>query len=241
MVGNSNKKELSMIKAHSVTKIYDSCAEKVVAIDHVSFSIRKGENVVFAGASGSGKTTLLNLIGTLDSVSEGHLYIEGCDLSTMSEKDRTIFRRKKLGFIFQNYSLVPVLTAQENVELALKPFTKDQIEKMGIKDIHQSAKNVLEAVGLHGLEDRKPYYLSGGQQQRVSIARALVKNPSLILADEPTANLDSKNSIGVLNLLKQLNQQLGVTIICSSHDQDVLSFSARIITLADGKIIGDSI
>ena len=221
-------------------KIYKSGHEEVKALDGINLSIEKGQLLAISGASGSGKTTLLNLIGTLDSISSGDIRFMDYHLSKMSEKEKTSFRRLNLGFIFQSYNLIPVITALENVELAFQPLTKKEREKLGINDIHKASMEALKAVGLKGYENRRPGELSGGQQQRVSIARAIVRHPELILADEPTANLDSKNSHLILDLLKELNSKYGITIIYSSHDQEVLDSVNRIVILKDGKIVGDS-
>jgi len=221
-------------------KIYKSGHEEVKALDGINLSIEKGQLLAISGASGSGKTTLLNLIGTLDSISSGDIRFMDYHLSKMSEKEKTSFRRLNLGFIFQSYNLIPVITALENVELAFQPLTKKEREKLSIHDIHKASMEALKAVGLDGYENRRPGELSGGQQQRVSIARAIVRHPELILADEPTANLDSKNSHLILDLLKELNNKYGITIIYSSHDQEVLDSVNRIVILKDGKVVGDS-
>lgn len=234
-----SEEKLIMIKTVNLKKIYHMGSETVIALDGINISMEKGELVALSGASGSGKTTLLNLIGTLDSISEGDILFDSKSLKDMHEKEKTEFRKHNLGFIFQNYNLIPVLTALENVELAFKMFSKKEIEGLGIKNIRKTCLDVLKDVGLEDYADRKPGELSGGQQQRVSIARAVVRKPKLILADEPTANLDSKNSKLILDLIKHLNEKYGITIIYSSHDELVLKNVRRIIQLSDGKIIGD--
>jgi putative ABC transport system ATP-binding protein len=191
-----------MIKAINLKKVYKTQAESVTALEDVNFTIEDGELVALAGASGSGKTTLLNMIGTLDSITDGDIEFNGTKLRGMTEKEKTNFRKLNMGFIFQSYNLIPVLTALENVELAFNPLSRDELEKTGVKDTKAAAMQTLKDVGLQGFENRRPGELSGGQQQRVSIARALVRKPSLILADEPTANLDSKNSKRVQNLIQ---------------------------------------
>lgn len=191
-----------MIKAINLKKVYKTQAESVTALEDVNFTIEDGELVALAGASGSGKTTLLNMIGTLDSITDGEIEFNGTKLRGMTEKEKTNFRKLNMGFIFQSYNLIPVLTALENVELAFNPLSRDELEKTGVKDTKAAAMQTLKDVGLQGFENRRPGELSGGQQQRVSIARALVRKPSLILADEPTANLDSKNSKRVQNLIQ---------------------------------------
>ena len=228
-----------MVRIENVTKIYeqknspnDKNAVTTKALDNVSTIINDGEFTAFAGPSGSGKTTMLNLIGCLDSITEGKIFIDDKDISIMSPKEKNLIRQQKIGFIFQNYNLIPVLTAQENVELALdllKIYSKEEISSM--------AYDILKEVGLDGLQNRKPNQLSGGQQQRVSIARALVKNPSVILADEPTANLDSKNSLNIIELMQEINQKHNTTFIFSTHDKMVMEHCKRIIKIKDGKII----
>ena len=228
-----------MLEIKSLVKIYKTGDEEVRAIDDISFSINQGEIVAFSGASGSGKTTLLNLIGTLDNITSGEIIIDNSSIANMSEKEKTAYRKLNLGFIFQSYNLIPVLSALENVELAFQPLSKEEINSLGISDTKQAAKEALKAVGLDGFEDRKPGQLSGGQQQRVSIARAIVRKPKILLADEPTANLDSKNSLLILSLLSKLSKENGITVIYSSHDQEVLKNVMRVIILKDGKILED--
>ncbi len=229
----------NQIEVSSLVKVYRTGDEEVRAIDGIDLKIEEGELVAFSGASGSGKTTLLNLIGTLDSISSGDIKLGQYSLSRMSEREKTAFRRLNLGFIFQNYNLIPVLSALENVELAFQPLAKAEIAVLGIEDIRKASLEALKAVGLEGYENRRPGEMSGGQQQRVSIARAIVRNPKLILADEPTANLDSKNSQIVLKLLERLNKEKHITVIYSSHDQEVLDNVRRIVILKDGKIVED--
>ncbi len=229
----------NQIEVSSLVKVYRTGDEEVRAIDGIDLKIEEGELVAFSGASGSGKTTLLNLIGTLDSISSGDIKLGQYSLSRMSEREKTAFRRLNLGFIFQSYNLIPVLSALENVELAFQPLAKAEIAALGIEDTRKASREALKAVGLEGYENRRPGEMSGGQQQRVSIARAIVRNPKLILADEPTANLDSKNSQIVLKLLERLNKEKHITVIYSSHDQEVLDNVRRIVILKDGKIVED--
>lgn len=203
----------------------------VHALKGVSLRIEDGEFTAVAGPSGSGKTTLLNLTGCLDSITSGRIFIDGQDISGMNGRQKNVLRQEKIGFIFQSYNLIPVLTAQENVELALillKKYTKDEIRSMSY--------DILKEVGLDGLQDRKPGELSGGQQQRISIARALVKKPAVILADEPTANLDSHTSLTILDLMKSLNEKYAATFVFSTHDQAVKDHCRRVIFLKDGQI-----
>ncbi len=209
----------------------DSAPVLVNALNGVSSVIEKGEFTAIAGPSGSGKTTLLNLIGCLDSITSGDIFVDGTGLAGMNARQKTLLRREKIGFIFQSYNLIPVLTAQENVELGLQllnRFSKDEVR--------ERAWNILKEVGLDGMQDRIPSRLSGGQQQRISIARALVKEPAVVLADEPTANLDSKNSAMILDLMKELNEKHNITCIFSTHDQLVMQTVRRIIRLKDGKL-----
>ena len=225
---------MSVVSAKAITKNYGKGQVAVPALRGIDLTIAEGEFTSLAGPSGSGKTTLLNLIGCLDQISDGKLQIGGNDVSTLSALELARLRREKIGFIFQAYNLIPVLTVYENVELPLvllKHFTKAEIE--------QKVLRILTEVGLMGLENRRPVDLSGGQQQRVSIARALVKEPQLILADEPTANLDSKNAEAILDLMKQLNEQEKVTFIFSTHDPLVMKYARRLVMLRDGRVIND--
>ncbi|HOE07949.1 MAG TPA: ABC transporter ATP-binding protein [Treponemataceae bacterium] len=223
-----------MVVIKDVEKVYLSNSENVHALQGVSAKISDGEFMAFAGPSGSGKTTLLNLVGCLDSLSKGSIFLDDEEISSLSSPQKSLIRQKKIGFIFQSYNLIPVLTARENVELAL-----DILHTHTKKEMKDISYAILSEVGLAGLEERKPNQLSGGQQQRVSIARALVKNPSVILADEPTANLDSANSEMILQLMKELNKKHNSTFIFSTHDQMVLSYVDRIISLKDGLIVSD--
>lgn len=228
-----------MIEIKSLVKIYKTGDEEVRAIDDISLNIEQGEIVAISGASGSGKTTLLNLIGTLDSISSGDIIINEHSIASMNEKEKTNYRKLNLGFIFQSYNLIPVLSALENVELAFQPLSKQELAEIGISDTKLAAKEALKAVGLEGYEERRPGQLSGGQQQRVSIARAIVRKPKILLADEPTANLDSKNSLLILALLSKLSHENKITVIYSSHDQEVLKNVERVIILKDGKLVED--
>lgn len=228
-----------MIEIKSLVKIYKTGDEEVRAIDDISLNIEQGEIVAISGASGSGKTTLLNLIGTLDNISSGDIIINERSIASMNEKKKTDYRKLNLGFIFQSYNLIPVLSALENVELAFQPLSKQELAEIGISDTKLAAKEALKAVGLEGYEERRPGQLSGGQQQRVSIARAIVRKPKILLADEPTANLDSKNSLLILALLSKLSHENKITVIYSSHDQEVLKNVERVIILKDGKLVED--
>ncbi|MSU06192.1 ABC transporter ATP-binding protein [Spirochaetales bacterium NM-380-WT-3C1] len=228
-----------MVEIKSLVKTYKTGDEEVRAIDDISLNIKQGEIVAISGASGSGKTTLLNLIGTLDNITSGDIIINEHSIASMNEKEKTNYRKLNLGFIFQSYNLIPVLSALENVELAFQPLSKQELAEIGISDTKLAAKEALKAVGLEGYEERRPGQLSGGQQQRVSIARAIVRKPKILLADEPTANLDSKNSLLILALLSKLSHENKITVIYSSHDQEVLKNVERVIILKDGKLVED--
>ena len=201
------------------------------ALDKVDLDVYPGEFISIMGASGSGKTTLLNLIGGLDSVSAGSIFVEGRDLAQMNDKDLTTIRRQRLGYIFQSYNLIPVLSAGENVELPLK------INKVPGRTRKQVLQDVMGKVGLIDRMNNKPNQLSGGQQQRVSIARALAMDPAIILADEPTGALDSKTGEEIIKLLQELNRTMGKTIVMVTHDRHIAEFSQKIYTMHDGKIV----
>lgn len=223
-----------MISVENVTKDYHVGKIEVNALRGVSLEIDKGEFISIAGPSGSGKTTLLNLIGCLDVATSGEILIDNEPLSGKTRNERACFRREKLGFVFQSFNLIPVLTAYENVSFVLSLLKVDQAE------LKERTMGILGEVGLSGLEHRYPRELSGGQQQRVAIARALVKNPSIILADEPTANLDSTTGEGILALMEDLNDKHKATFIFSTHDKMVMDHARRLVLLHDGKISSDS-
>ncbi len=222
----------AICEVKNVTRSYGTGPSRVDALRGVSIDIQPGEFTVFKGPSGSGKTTLLNQIGCLDAPNDGELFVDGRPTRALSSRALSKLRAEKIGFIFQSFNLIPVLSAQENVELAL------ELAGQG-EDRHAKARAVLAQVGLAGLEDRRPNQLSGGQQQRVAIARALVKRPLLVIADEPTANLDSQNGEAVLETMRQLNRELGITFLFSSHDPMVVSHAQRVVTLRDGRIVSD--
>ena len=225
---------MALLKLDNISKIYQSNKVGVVALKDVSFEVEAGEFLSLAGPSGSGKTTALNLIGCLDNPTEGDLFIDQTNISTQSKSDLALLRRRHIGFVFQTFNLIPILTAFENVELPLILKSNDNPEERKSK-----VSEILTIVGLKDLMHRKPIEMSGGQQQRVAVARALVKEPKLVLADEPTANLDSKTGKDVLELMQKLNQDKGVTFIFSTHDTMVMDFAHRIITLKDGQIHRD--
>lgn len=223
-----------MIDVRRVTKIYETGAQRVTALKDVTLEIAAGEFIALAGPSGSGKTTLLNLIGCLDSITSGDIALDGIALSGLDRRGRNAMRRDRIGFVFQSYNLIPVLTARENVALALQLSAS-----LRERDIHDRVDGILAEVGLSGLEGRRPAELSGGQQQRVSVARALVKNPPLVLADEPTANLDSRTGEDILSLMESLNARHGTTFVFSTHDQMVMGHARRIARLHDGELVAD--
>lgn len=223
-----------MIKIVDAYKEYIAGDTTVKALNQVSLEIDRGEFVAIAGPSGSGKTTLLNMVGCIDSLTSGEVYIEQQKISETSPKERTLIRRANIGFIFQSFNLIPVLTAAENVGLALSLLKKRDDE------VKRCSYELLAEVGLKGMEERKPAELSGGQQQRVAVARALVKKPLIVLADEPTANLDSDNGHAILELMQELNSQHNVTFIFSTHDKMVMDCAKRLILMHDGKVKKDS-
>ncbi len=222
-----------MIQVQNVIRNYKAGETVVKALKGVSLDIGDGEFLSIAGPSGSGKTTLLNLIGCIDAFDGGEITIGGQPVSGMDKKAKTEFRRNNLGFIFQTYNLIPVLSAYENVSFVLS------ILNIPEKEIEERTMRILKEVGLEGMEHRRPDRLSGGQQQRIAIARALVKNPKIVLADEPTANLDSKTGEEILKLMKEMNRKYHTTFIFSTHDSMVMEYAKRLVLLHDGQIVGD--
>ena len=224
---------MQVLTVEGLTKVYGSGETAVTALDHVSFSVRKGEFIAIVGASGSGKSTLMNLIGGIDEPTEGRVIIDGQELYAMNESERAIFRRRNIGIVFQFYNLVPTLTAAENIML---PYLLDRREP-------EKAK-LEEILGLIGLSDRAghlPSALSGGQQQRVSLGRALINDPAFILADEPTGNLDSRASRDVMALLALANRRYGQTLLLITHDEKIALMADRILTLGDGRLLSDEV
>lgn len=220
-----------MIRVENVHKIYPMGKVEVHALRGVSLSIEPGEFLVLKGPSGSGKSTLLNLMGALDVPTEGHIYVNEEDLGSFSPREQASFRRHYVGFVFQNFNLVPELNVYENVEVPLL-IRRDRGRR-------EKVMRMVEAVGLAAHLHHRPYELSGGQQQRVAIARALVKEPLLVLADEPTANLDSHTGEEILKLMRELNERLGTTFVIASHDELVMSYAKRVVELKDGVLVGD--
>ncbi len=223
---------MAIIETVDLCKYYQD-ATVVKAIDGVNLKIEKGEFTSIVGPSGSGKTTLLNLLGGIDRPTKGKVFLDGEEISSLPEKKLAEIRLRKIGFVFQSYNLIPVLTAFENVEFVLILQGVDKDER------RERVMQVLKDVGMAELADRFPTQLSGGQQQRVAVARAIVAEPRIVLADEPTANLDTKNAIALVELMKRLNEEKGITFLLSTHDQRVVERTRRIIKLRDGKIVED--
>ncbi|MDR1864371.1 MAG: ABC transporter ATP-binding protein [Bacteroidales bacterium] len=220
-----------IIETKDLYKIYRDQASEVHAVDGVSLNVSEGEFTAIVGPSGSGKTTLLNLLGGLDTATSGSLHIDGKDISCLSPKALVDFRLHHIGFIFQSYNLIPVLTAKENVSFIM------ELQGRHKDDVERRTAEMLAAVGLGDRMDSRPAKLSGGQQQRVAVARALASKPKFILADEPTANLDSKSAENLLDIMMKLNEQEKITFIFSTHDPRIMAKAKRIITLEDGKIV----
>jgi len=225
---------MSLLELKGVKKIYQQGKIEVPALRGVDLKVEQGEFSTIFGPSGSGKTTLLNMIGCLDTPTEGEIRLNGNKVSDLSRKALAMTRRFNIGFVFQSYNLIPVLTAYENVEFAIR-----LIDHTSDLQIKEKVLKILDEVGLKGLENRRPNELSGGEKQRVAIARALVKEPKLVLADEPTANLDSKNATDVVKIMVKMNKELGTTFIFSTHDPMVMEYAHRYINLKDGMISAD--
>jgi putative ABC transport system ATP-binding protein len=224
---------MTIIKTERLEKTYEDEGVPVHALKGIDLEVQKGEFLAIAGPSGSGKSTLLNLIGGLDEPTSGKVFLEGVDLSTLSKGKLAQMRLFRLGFVFQAYNLIPVLTAAENVEFVLM--------QQGLPERESRRKTIklLEELGIGEYANRRPHAMSGGQQQRVAVARAIASEPMLVLADEPTANLDSETAGSLLDLMKSLNQTKGITFIFSTHDPMVMERAERLIRLKDGKVIGD--
>jgi len=222
-----------VIKVQGVTKIYNPTTIPVHALRGVDLEIEPGEFTALVGPSGSGKTTLLNTIGGLDTPTGGSIIISSQDIAKLSDGEMIEFRKQNIGFVFQAYNLIPVLTAKENVEFIMLLQGKSEKER------DARVNELLKAVGLEEQIDRRPAQLSGGQQQRVAVARALASKPMFVLADEPTANLDSKSTANLLDIMAKLNQEENITFLFSTHDQRVIDRARRIVTLEDGQIISD--
>ena len=220
---------------NKLSKIYQQDSISICALTELDLNVPKGDFVCLSGPSGSGKTTLLNLIGGLDAPTSGEITVDSQRVDLMTPAQLATMRLKHLGFVFQAYNLIPVLTAQENVEFVM------QLQGVDRKQRRNRARAILMEVGLEGLENRRPAKLSGGQQQRVAVARAIVSGPRLVLADEPTANLDSQNGKMLLELMRKMNQDHGVTFIIATHEQLVMDHAKRLIHLHDGRIVSDEL
>lgn len=224
---------MQVIKTSNIHKVYNPNKIPVHALNGVDLSIEQGEFTAIVGPSGSGKTTLLNIIGGLDTPTEGSIIIDGTDISQLSENQLIDFRKEKIGFVFQAYNLIPVLTAEENVAFVMLLQKIDKARRL------ERARELLHAVGLDDKTQKRPSELSGGQQQRVAVARALASKPAFVLADEPTANLDSKSTATLLDIMARLNKEENITFVFSTHDQRVIDRARRVVTLVDGKIDSD--
>jgi len=226
---------MSIVECIDVVKTYRQGKVEVQALKGISLSVDKGGFVALAGPSGSGKTTMLNMIGGLDTVDSGRIIVDGNVFENMNRSQLADLRLHNVGFVFQSYNLIPVLSAIENVEYVML------LQGIAADQRRHRAKNILDEVGLEGMYDRRPAELSGGQQQRVAVARAIVSNPSIVLADEPTANLDSATGRGLLEIMQQMNASKNVTFIFSTHDDMVMEFARRIVYLRDGVVTDDQV
>ncbi len=224
-----------VVELVDVAKVYRQGDQQVDALRGLTMSVQSGEFTAISGPSGSGKTTALNLIGALDTPTSGTVRLEGADLATLSRKELSRLRRDRIGFVFQAYNLLPILSAYENAEIVMAVQGVDEAER------RQRVMALLARVGLEGLEDRRPTELSGGQQQRVAIARAIAANPAVVLADEPTANVDSTTADTLLEMMETLNREQNVTFLFSTHDPRVMARARRVIRLVDGRIEKDEI
>lgn len=220
---------MEILRAENLTKIYGKGSTKVVALDHVSFSVEKGEFVAIVGASGSGKSTLLHLLGGVDRPTEGKVFIDGKDIYSFNDEKLAIFRRRQVGLIYQFYNLIPILNVEENMTLPLSLDNRKVNEK--------KLEEMLTSLGLSERRRHLPNELSGGQQQRTSIGRALITNPAIILADEPTGNLDSKASDEIVALLRRSNKEYKQTIIMITHDMEIAKYADRVLKMEDGRLI----
>ncbi|KAF0129440.1 MAG: antimicrobial peptide ABC transporter ATPase [Bacteroidetes bacterium] len=224
---------MNIIEIKNLEKHYSEADLIVKAVDNISFSVKKGEFLVIVGPSGSGKTTLINLIGGLDFPTAGEIFVDGYAIHQMKQDQLTDFRLHNIGFVFQNYNLLPVLTAKENIELIMK------LQGISKKECNKRTLDLLKIIGLSERAESKPSKLSGGQQQRIAVARSIASGPKFILADEPTANLDSHSAETLLDTMQLLNQNEGTTFIFSTHDPRIMKRAKRMIRLEDGKIIDD--
>jgi putative ABC transport system ATP-binding protein len=226
--------EATVIDAHNISKVYNPKTIPVYAVNNVHLHLEKGEFTALVGPSGSGKTTLLNMIGGLDKPDEGNIFINGVDITKLSANELIDFRLRNIGFVFQSFNLIPVLTAKENVEFIM------QLQKLNKDERKKRVEKLFKDIGLEDKLNVRPSKLSGGQQQRVAVARALASKPQFVLADEPTANLDSKSASNLLDIMALLNKEENITFLFSTHDQRVIDRARRVITLVDGKIASDT-
>ncbi len=224
---------MNVIEIKDLVKIYSNNVMEVTAVDNVNLTIEKGEFTAIVGPSGSGKTTLLNMIGGLDQATSGRILVDGIDVSTLNSKQLVDFRLHNIGFVFQSYNLIPVLTASENVSFIM------EMQGLDKATIQSRTTEILTEVGLGDRMESRPNQMSGGQQQRVAVARAMASRPKFIIADEPTANLDSKTTEKLLDIMEELNEKENITFLFSTHDQRVVNKARRIIVLEDGKIVKD--
>jgi len=224
---------MTAVRCVDLCKTYRQGDQDIKALDHVDIEVTKGGFVCLSAPSGGGKTTLLNAIGGLDIPDSGEVWIAGQRIDQMSKGELAALRLTQIGFVFQAYNLIPVLTARENVEFVM------QVQGVPAVERREKSQAILEEVGLKGLENRRPAEMSGGQQQRVAVARAIVSRPALVLADEPTANLDSKTSAGLMELFVELNEHHNTTFIIATHDQRVMAYAKRLIKMLDGRIVDD--
>jgi putative ABC transport system ATP-binding protein len=222
---------MSLVRAEGLSKTYNTAGVPVQAIREISFTIEPGAFVAFVGPSGSGKTTLLNMIGTLDPPTSGRLWVADTDVATLGRRQAAEFRGRHLGFVFQDFNLIPVLSAAENIEYPLL-----MVQRRPAAERRKRVQAILEAVGIAELADKRPDQLSGGQKQRVAVARALVTSPELVLADEPTANLDSATAHRVIELMRSMKDQFGTSFIFSTHDPRVMTEAELTFTLTDGRL-----
>ncbi|HWE87372.1 MAG TPA: ABC transporter ATP-binding protein [Terracidiphilus sp.] len=223
-----------LVNVEDVSRTFPLDQSEVHALDHVNLQVQPGEFLAISGPSGSGKSTLLNLIGCIDQATRGRIRIAGTDVTGMTSSATAGLRREKIGFVFQTFNLIPVFTAAENVEYPLL------IQRLDARERRRRVSDALESVGLSARAHQRPDLLSGGERQRVAVARAIVHRPSLVLADEPTANLDTANATQLIDLMRGLNQRLGLTFLFSTHDQRLLEHTPRIVRLTDGRIASDS-
>lgn len=224
----------TVIDAHDISRIFNPDTIPVIAVNHVYLHLERGEFTALVGPSGSGKTTLLNLIGGLDRPDSGSIRIDGVDITRLSANQLIDFRLRNIGFVFQSFNLIPVLTAKENVELIM------QLQHKSKSDVEARVRTLFEQIGLIDKMNERPSKLSGGQQQRVAVARALASKPKFVLADEPTANLDSKSAATLLDIMALLNKEENITFIFSTHDARVIERARRVITLVDGQVHSDT-